>query len=277
MLTPETSLLLGGVWGEVRCGQTRRASDGLRLVLTATSSRVVFVRLSGGQLYDQTARGFRGDVTTFPFADAARRLEPGRQLIELEAYFVLGILCGMSSVVAVSALLLSLARGVYDHRHDIPKWIAITAACLSARAVLQRHAPILYEKCVDALWLVAATAAGDILPRTPGSMSSHQIAKMVGVIIGKIGERGANAHLTAMSAVLTILLEFAKNCLTAIPAAAQRALSDHTAQAEQIVQTLREQGVSITREEAEQIFREVAAHPREIKEALEGIVRAARG
>ena len=73
-LDTRSFLLLGGLWGEVRSGQTWLATDGARLVWSADSLLVVYS--IKGQFFSQTSRGFRGEVATYPLVEGARRAAP---------------------------------------------------------------------------------------------------------------------------------------------------------------------------------------------------------
>ena len=67
-------LRIGGIWGDVTRGSVWLADDGNRVILSATSTDVVFYR--DGGFYLQSAAGFIQEVTVFPFVDAARRAAP---------------------------------------------------------------------------------------------------------------------------------------------------------------------------------------------------------
>ena len=75
---PSTTLSIGGIWGEVKAGETWLGTDGERLVLSASPRGVVFLlkpraATPPAGVYQQSARGFVGEVTTYPWIEGARR------------------------------------------------------------------------------------------------------------------------------------------------------------------------------------------------------------
>lgn len=271
LIDPASKLPIGGIWGDVKSGETWLGTDGSRLVMTASYRGVIYLLNTDGRIYLQSARGFVGEVTTYPFIEGARRAAPMVRLIELEIQFILGIVGATSGVGFVAVAGSSILAFVVENRQNFAKWSRLASALMTARSSLKQIAPTLYDKVFDALLFVLIK---DVIPNTPGAITADGAAKMVGAIVGKLGKKAAEGKFSVLTILMTLLGNVATKCLTSVPKAISVTAGEYKQSADKLVDTLRASGVTISLDDAQKIFEEIRQHPKEIRDLL-GKIEAA--
>jgi hypothetical protein len=283
-LSTDTKLFLGAM-GSVESGQTWPASDGRRTVLSADSMSVIYVLTAAAsptrnnKTFIQSATGFRNEVVTYPFVEAARRAAPMARLAELEMQIMIGIFAassgaGLAAVIGADVLDFCLKNG-----DKFSTWGRALAACVAVREVLKRHAPTLWDKLVDAALVGAAAGVAESLRNIPEAAARDPkvIGRFVGALIGKLGRKALSSRLSALSVVWVILSTAAGKALGAVPGALRLSLDERAKTAEAIITELRKAGVTLTKEDARKIVEEIAAKPQEIRASLDQLKAAFEG
>lgn len=273
LIDTASKLTIGGIWGEVKSGETWLATDGSRLVMTASNGGVIYLLSTDGRIYRQSARGFVGEVTTYPFIEGARRAAPMVRLIELEVQFIMGVIGATSGVGFAVVAGTSILSFVVENRQKFTQWSRMVSAIMTARTALKQIAPTLYDKVFDALLFVLIK---DVLPNAPGAITADGLAKMVGAIVGKLGKKAAEGKFSALTILATLLGNVAKNCLTAVPKAISITAGEYKQSADKLIETLRSSGVTVTAADAQKIFEEIRQHPKEILDLFGKIEAAAK-
>jgi hypothetical protein len=260
----------------VNAGEVWKAVDGDRLIVSASSlvhSDVQFIQMTAvpgsgkliGVCYKQYRVGFQEDVTKGAVAgEVVRRTAHIQKLMRIEAYFLMGML---SSIGGTPVLLWSVGTNIGEfvghNGSKFPAWAAAVGVVLAARAVIKSHAPVFYDKVVDALLLgawkgckIAVAAFGtDVLTLIPEAMAkdSEKLAQATGGLVAKLGQKGWKGKVGVFSVIATILLEVGKNAVTSLPVAVDL-------KATEIYGKLKAAGVSITEAEGKAIVLEFVKH-----------------
>jgi hypothetical protein len=278
----QTKLYLGGIWGSVESGQTWLATDGRRTVISANSVNVLYLltgskKPGGNVIYAQSAEGFRGEVTTYPLIEGARRAEKIARIAEFETH----VLMGAFSVSSGGALALVMGLDALDfcvkNQANFSKWGRMLTAVLATRTVLKRHAPTLYDKLIEATLIAVGTTAVDSLRNLPEAAAKDPkiVARLVGTILGKLGQKVLTERAGALKTIFAaVLLPLATKALGAIPGAVQITLDDRTQAASSIITALERSDVTLSAEDARKIVDEMAAKPNELRGSLEELRRA---
>lgn len=281
----ESKLFLGGIWGNVESGQTWPATDGRRSVISADSMTVIYV-LTGAthptrnnKFFIQSSAGFRGEVTTYPFVEAARRAAPMARLAQLEMQIMIGIFAATSGVGLAAVVGTDVVDFCLKNHDNFGKWSKALAACVAVREVLRRHAPTLYDKVVDAVLIAAGAGVTESLRNIPEATANDPklMGRFIGALIGKLGKQALSTRLSALSVVWILLSTVATKSLGAVPGALRMSLDERAKTADAIVTELRRGGVSLSAEDARKIVEEVAAKPQEIRASLEQLKAAFDG
>src|ERR1051325_8078687 len=88
-LDPRTFLHVGGIWGQIRSGQTVMATDGMRFVWSADGLQVIYTQKN--QFYGQSASGFIGEMRTAPYIEGLRLAEFMARVAEVEMKLMMGV------------------------------------------------------------------------------------------------------------------------------------------------------------------------------------------
>ena len=282
----ETAYYMGGIWGDVRAGQTWLAHDGKRFIVSASNGVGIFFILAQatdptktGKIFYQSCAGFKGDVTTYPLSEGARRAEHWVRIGEIEMNVLMGIAAACSGIGFIALLGTDLLSFITKNKDNFGKWAAAVGVALAVRDVLKKHAPTLYDKLIDAALLSAATAVGGSITSIPSAIANDPkvIGRAAGAIVGKLGKKAATARLTALSAIWILLSTFLLKALSAVPGAVAISVEEKTLTANQIIEKLRSSGVTLSLEDARKIVDEVAAHPRELQDSLRKLREAFEG
>lgn len=263
-------------------GKTFLTSQGARLVLDASSKRVVYLLTrQDNQItnkpFVQVTNGFIADVTMYPFEDAGKKLQPVRKLAEFEVQILLGALSTTSWTNFFIVLGGDVTQMFISNTGNIRNWPKIFKACLKANKELKTHAPTLREKLIYSALLVVLEGTDFIIDH-PGAvtgaisdaaMSDPNIAgRGMGIIAGKLSTQALNGRISALSAVWTILFTVATKALAAIPGALEQSgetyASDKEVFANQILRAIKRSGIQLTTKDANKIVEEVSAHPKEL-------------
>jgi hypothetical protein len=258
----------GGNWPPVTAGQTWLATDGRRFVLVATSYGVVYY--ANGKFFKQSARGFIGEVTTYPFYAAGRASLWLADVAEFEVRVMMGFVAGSSGAGFVSIVGLEVAEFVQRNKENFGKWYRMLMAVLEVRAILKLVAPTLYDKVFNAV-------LKQVLDKLPEAVTPDAVAFGLGVIVGAMGKKVflKGGKLTILSVLFVVLEQIVMRfSLSVAPVAAKLALADFRKFADDIVRTLKEVGVAIRDEDIRKIVEEVQKHPREIKRAFDKLKAA---
>lgn len=265
MLNTRTTLYLGGFWGEVRSGQTWLATDGERLIWSADPSMVIFSIKE--KFFVQTSRGFRGEVTTYPFVEGGRRAEPMRKLAELEMKLLIGIVAGSSGIGFAIVVGTEIFSFVVENRTNFEKWKRQLGTILEVRAFLKLHAPTLYDKVFDA---VLQKVWKDVKSQVPNAVTGETVAFGVGVIFGSAGKAAAKGKFSLLGVLVVILQQIViRFSLNVAPQALKLTADEYAKLAAEIIGNLNQAGVVITDADVRKIVEEVEKNPRQIKEAFD--------
>jgi hypothetical protein len=278
-------LFLGGIWGTVESGQTWLATDGKRSVISADSMTVIYVLTGATQpvrnnrFFIQSSTGFRGEVTTYPMIEAARRAAPMARLAELEMQVMIGIFAASSGVGLATVIGTDIVDFCIKNQDDFGKWGKALAACVAVREVLKRHAPTLYDRLIEGVLVAAGAGVLESLRNVPAAAGNDPklIGRFIGALVGKLGKKALSSRLSALSVIWILLSTAATKSLSAVPRALRMSLDERAKAAEAIITELRRSGVTISAEDARKIVEEVAAKADEIRASLDQLKSAFEG
>jgi hypothetical protein len=264
-LDTRSFLLLGGLWGEVRSGQTWLATDGARLVWSADSLLVVYS--IKGQFFSQTSRGFRGEVATYPLVEGARRAAPMVTIAEAEMKLLMGVVAGASGVGFAVVIGTEALQWVVENQENFNRWKRQLQAVLDVRDFLKQYSPTLYEKVFDA---VLKQFSKDFKAKMPETVTPQVVAYAVGVVIGAAGKAAAQGKFSILRVVLSVLGQIVTRFgFDVAPGAFKLTMAEYGKLADEIIGKLKEVGVAIAKEDVQKIVDEVKQRPAEIKSAFQ--------
>lgn len=271
ILAPEgAKLTIGGIWGDVTRGSVWRATDGRRFVLSATSTDVVYYQR--GSFFFQTAAGFIGEVTTYPFAEAGRRSAFLVTVAETEMKLIMGIIAGGSGVGFAIVVGTEAVEWVTEHRRQFPVWQRAVRVFLEVRQRLRVYAPTLYDKLFDA---VLSRFYGDAKSKLTEAATPEVIAFLVGVILGHLGKAASKGPVAPLAIVLMVIEAMVKRFfLSVVPGAVSLTAKQYDELAHELIGKLQQSGITMTREDMLRIFEEVQKHPDQIKAAYKALQEA---
>lgn len=264
-LNTNTVLYVGGLFGQVRSGQTWTLADGPRFVWSADPTTVVYSQ--SGKYYMQSGAGFANDVRTAAFAIAGQRSMFMATIAEAEMKLLMGIVAGASGLGFAAVIGTEVLAFVVENRENFSKWNRQLDAVLKARAFLKLHTPVLYEKVFNA---VLHQVYKDVKSKVPESITPEIVAFGVGVVIGSVGKKAAAGRFSLLAVVFVIVEQLAiRFTLGVVPGALQLTAHDYQKMAQEIIAKAREAGVILKDVDAEHILEEVRRHPQEVKQAFE--------
>lgn len=280
----------------VEAGVVFLTSQGRRLVLEATSVRVLYVLQNpssngNNKIYSQPTTGFIADVVYYPLEEAGRNLQTIKKVAEFEMQIIIGIF----SVTSWGAFSIVLGMDVLDfavrNQAKFPKWTRIIKASMQTRKDLKRYAPTLYEKLLYSTLLVAwegtkfaGSQSGEISETlAEAAITDSKVAgRGAGILAGKLGMNAMNGRIGVLSAAWAILFTVATKALAAIPGATQSAveafkekqLREKAEVAQKLLDIIKRSDIQLTKDEAMKIVSEVYQHPNELKESLSNLAGA---
>jgi hypothetical protein len=281
----QSKLFLGGIWGTVESGQTWLATDGKRSVISADSMTVIYVLTAAAhpgrnnKFFIQSSVGFRGEVTTYSFAEAGRRAAPMARLAQIEMQVMIGIFAVTSGFGLAAVIGTDLVDFSLKNHNNFGKWSKALGACVVVREVLKRHAPTLYDKLIDGVLIAAGVGLTESLRNIPEAAVSDPklMGRFIGALVGKLGKQALSSRLSALSVIWILLSTVATKSIGAVPGALRLSLDERAKTADAIITELRRGGVILSAEDARKIVEEVAAKPQEIRASLEQLKSAFDG
>ena len=260
-----TFLNIGGIWGQVKAGQTWTASDGPRFVFFASSISVIYAQK--GRVLAQASQGFVNDIRMFPAESAGRSARPWVQIAKVEVKLMCGVVAGASGVGFAVVIGSEIAEFVVENRNNFNKWHGQLTAILRARTMFKTHAPVLYDTVFNA---VLSQVYKDVKGHIPEAITPEIVAFGVGVVIGSIGKKAAQGRFSLFVVIFAIIEQLAvRFTISLVPGAIKITEEEYHKLAEQIVSQLRTAGVSIQDADVRKILEEVRQHPAEVKQAFD--------
>jgi hypothetical protein len=264
LLNTRTVLHIGGIWGDIRSGQTVLASDGARFVWSADSMTVIYFR--SGKFYAQTARGFAGEVRTAPMPLAAQRAVFGAHVEEVLVRLLMGIVAGSSGYGFAVVIGSEVAEFVIENRKNFETWMRQLRTVLQVRDFLKKFAPTLYTKVFDA---ILSQLYKDMKGKVPDSIAPEVVAFGVGVVLGGVGKKFLQGKLSILAVAFVIVEQIVvRFSLSVVPGAFKLTAEEYKKLADEIIKKMRENGISIDNADVQKIVEEVNAHPEKIKQAF---------
>jgi hypothetical protein len=267
---PRTVLHIGGIWGQIRAGQTVMASDGFRFVWEANST-IVFYSLKG-KFYGQSAQGFINEVRTAPAIVGARRAEFMAKVAEVEMKFLMGIVAGSSGVGFAIVIGVEVTEFMVENRENFGKWKSQLEAVLKSREYLKTYAPTIYDKLFNA---VLKQVYKDTKAQIPDAIAAETVAFGVGVVVGTVGKTLAKGKFSVLALVFVILEQIVIRFLLNVgPEAFKLTANEYQKMAEEIIKKAREAGITLQQGDVKKIIEEARQHPQEIKQAYDMLKHA---
>jgi hypothetical protein len=259
-LDPRTVLHVGGIWGQVRAGQTWMASDGPRFVWSADSVTVIYSLKD--KFYAQRAKDFVNEVTSYPLVEAGRRAKFGQRVSEIGVKLLMGVLAGASGVGFALVIGTEIAEFMFENQENFAKWKHQFEAVLKARKSLKAQAPTLYDKVFDSI-------LNKLTSKLPEAVTADTVAFGVGVIVGTAGKKLAHGKFSLLAVIFVVLEQIViRFSLDVLPCAVMITGEEYEKLAEVIINKMRDAGVTISKVDIQKIVQEVNKHPAEIKEVF---------
>jgi len=240
-------------------------SGNKRLVVGFSAPDVLYISRNRGWMQNQNA--FLTETVLAPIAEAGRRLEPTRRILDCGGYFTLGVLSATTLIGFFTLNGIELIDFILRHHNDFPRWVDGVNMFLRARKILKQHAPTLYNALMR-------TAIKEIGQRIPENISANDVCKFIGQLFGLVtGTQIFTATQAARAAAMTVLRAIPPT-LAATIRAGHAVIQDIRASAQHIYEVFRRYGIHLALEEAERIVREYAHSEELIKAALTDLTRA---
>ncbi|NNE98577.1 MAG: peptidoglycan-binding protein [Pyrinomonadaceae bacterium] len=260
-----------GAFGTAEVGKVFLGPDGRRLLYEVYPGAAVYQIVRGkqdkvGRFYAQTKLGFKSDIETYVRASGAKGAAGMKKLADFEVALLLGMASATGKPVFLAITGMQIVRFVLTNHRNFEKYKRAIIVILKTRNILKTHAPTLYKKLLWEAFLA-------ILPNIPESATSNPkiVGSAIGNLIVKFGKAALEQRFRSLGTVFTILVQVALGALKGIPGAAKKALETEPAK---IMVNLQKGNLRITKQEAEQIVKEVQANPRALKSALEELRHA---
>jgi hypothetical protein len=264
LLDTRTVLHIGGIWGSVKSGDTWLATDGTRLVWSADGMMVIYT--IGNQFYVQSARGFIGEVTTYPWIEAARRAAPMAKLAEVEIKLMMGIVAGASGIGFAIVIGTEVLQFAVENRDNFAVWKRQLEIVLRTREFLKTYAPTLYDKVFSA---ILNQVYKDAKSKIPDAITAETVAFGVGVVVGAVGKKLARGKFSLLALAFVIVEQLViRFSLNVAPTALKLTAQEYRKLADEIIGKMRDAGVTIKEPDVKKIVDEVQQHPDEIKQAF---------
>jgi hypothetical protein len=264
LLDTRTVLHIGGIWGTVSSGDTWLATDGSRLVWSADGMMVIYT--IKGKFYVQSSRGFIGEVTTYPWIEAARRAAPMVKLAEMEMKLLMGIVAGASGVGFAIVIGTEILEFVVENRDNFETWKRQLDVVLRTRAFLKANAPTLYDKVFSA---ILNKVYQDAKAKLPDAITAETVAFGVGVVLGTVGKKLAQGRFSLFALAFVIVEQLViRFSLNVAPGALKITADEYRKLADEIIGKMRDAGVTVTEPDVRKIVEEVKNHPEDIKQAF---------
>jgi hypothetical protein len=261
---PVNGPYIGG-WPPIEAGQTWLAPDGQRFVCFASSFDITFY--VNGKFFHQNPAGFIDEVLTYPYYAAGKASAWLATVAEFEMKVIMGIIAGASGAGFFAIVGTEVAEFYKQNRKNFGKWSRMLTAVMEVRATLKRIAPTLYDKVFNAVLL-------RLLGKIPEGVP-EAVAFAVGVILGHAGKALWKGKFNEFSVLMEVLKQLVLRFVTSVaPVAAKLALADLQKFEADFIQTMKDEGVSISSADVKQIGEEVQKHPREMKEAFDKLKTA---
>lgn len=275
----------------LQAGQSWKAKDGRRTILavSAGAALVIYLLEKPGdtnhlKVFSQDGSAFYLDVKNSYIDDLSRRLEPLKAAIELELVFMLGFVSSLSAPAFVIVSGVSLLEWTVNNW----SWLRYVGDALrvtyKVHTFLSTHAPVLYKKMIVGLFHGLIDQVPGVVGNIPQAIINDPklVVGAVGVFLGKLAafEKGkmlgfaVKNRFAAAFLVVSLLLGIVAKAISAVPGAIVLTAVEKAQFAIDIVKSLRDQGVSITEDEARQIIDEVLANPQLLKVHLEELKAA---
>jgi hypothetical protein len=265
-----TGLQIGGIWGQVKAGQTWQAGDGKRLILSADSTDVVY--LLDSKVYVQNSMGFANEVRTYPIITGALNARGTVELGYMEVKLAMGLLAGASGVGFAIVIGTEITEFIVENRDDFHKWSRQLQAVLKARAALKQVAPVLYDKVFSA---ILRQVWKDVKGNMPESVTPEVVIFGVGVVIGTVGKKIASGKFSILALAVVVGEQILIRTTTGVlPKAIKVTGENYAKMAPDVLQQLRTAGVHLSDNDVKKIFEEVQKHPLQVRKALEEMAAA---
>jgi len=104
----------------------------------------------------------------------------------------------------------------------------------------------------------------------PDSVTPEAVAFGVGVVIGAIGKKAAQGKFTWFAVIFAVVEQLVvRFSLSVVPEAIKLTKEEYAKLAKEIIEKVKEAGVTLDALDADKILKEVQQHPKEIKEAFD--------
>jgi hypothetical protein len=255
------------------------AKGGYRIVMAMAPPDVYFITESG-RTYSENMQGWEDDYVALIYSSVAESLGPLETILDVEADFLLGAISATGMAGAVAVIGLSATQWALGNKEKIVKIGEAIAVVYAARKVFKKLAPNFYDKV---FWAVL----GKVLAQLPESLSSDPktLAKLAGqliVALGKVAlERDPSAFIEIAKPIIKELLKGLKAgieyggiaAVKSIPGAAKLAAAKESmgVMKDGLLKGMAQAGISLSSDDAEQIVKEIVAHPKEIVGQLQDL------
>ena len=285
---------------EIRSRTVYPSYDGKRLVLEVGCNTVIFIQISPNNkaihhhLFIESHKDFLMDITTR--AVAARVSHVAQPMVTIgryEMFFILGMLSTVSIAMWLMITGSDITVTAVSLRHKTHEFGKLAKSLLKEMANIKKYAPTLHKKLMQLIIAERnklALHTAEKLPKTIATDEKAQ-AKTAGILYGK--SVLSPKLLNVWGALLTVLIQVGIKSVTDSPAAARKAIDERYAPiirgfantdwrninerklaVARLVKIMKEDKLSITKEEAEQIVKEILAHPKKLESSLINIVGA---
>ena len=261
----------------LQAGQAWKAVDGRRTILAVSSGAALAIYLLEKpgtevhlKVFSQDGSAFYLDVKNSYIDELGRRLEPLKKAIELEVILMLGFVscASVPAFIAVSGI--GLLEWVVNNRGWLSKANDALYVTCEVHKFLLQYAPMLYRKIIEGLFHSLWDNVPNIVGNIPQAIANDPklVASGTGVILGKLAFATFKNRFAAALLVFSLLLTIVTKAIQAVPGAIVITAREKMQYALEIVNNLRQQGVSISDLEANTIIDEVLANPEELQTHL---------
>lgn len=257
-------LQIGGIWGSVKSGETWRAADGRRFIWYVDGMQVVYS--IDGKFLTQSARGFKGDIRTYPIVAAGVSAAPWVVVAQTEMKLLMGIVAGASWAGFALVIGMEVTEFLAENGPEFRNWERQLETALKVRAMLKEKTPVLYDKVFTA---VLSQVWKDVKSNLPDAITPQVVFFGIGVIIGAAGKAAAKGKFSWVGVLVVVLEQLLIRFTTGVaPQAIKITANEYQKMAKEIISQLQTAGVTLQDADLKKITEEVRNNPQLVKDAF---------
>jgi len=133
----------------VKPGDMLKTTDGMRFVIVADFSGIVYLHTKTGKVYSATITEVQGAMVGVFYDEVYKRTKHLIPIIEAYMGFIMGVASAVSGTAFIVIMTVNVLEFSHTHQKDFPKWYKAYKVLMKTRHVMIKHAPNLYNLVPD--------------------------------------------------------------------------------------------------------------------------------